>query len=271
MITARISVQALMKFGRIVHIFFERPVTIYRRTHDHIQRANRKPCWTVARIAATAKSATAATDESIKEGLRQAICFQDWDSAIELSSNLISSSGITPEHRQTLVDWRHRFMDYARDKNSFDKIPNCERVQPRSVDIKVQAYGGPAPRFSRTNTLADAPVCYMERSDGQIVNLSYMCGSNATPTVEVAALPSSQSSNLSDLFTFGVRAEGRTVIGNIWNSGLTPANNVKITIRAQQTGRSKEKREVVIDRIGVRGEADFVASFNHIPENWSIS
>ena len=123
----------------------------------------------VAGTAATAKTATAATTDESKEGLRQAICFQDWDSAIELSSNLIASSAITPEHRQTLVDWRLRFMDYSRDKTSFDKIPDCGEIQPRAVDIKGQAYRDPSPSFSSKTPVAAAShgyYCYQVHNSG---------------------------------------------------------------------------------------------------------
>ena len=130
----------------------------------------------VASTATTAKSAVAATpDASIKKDLKQAICLQDWNKAVELSSNLIASSTITPEYRQTLVDWRHRFSDYARDKTSFDKIPDCEGAQQRSVDIKVQSYQEPGPRFSSRASLATTPVCYIELDNGRAYDMGHLC------------------------------------------------------------------------------------------------
>ena len=141
----------------------------------------------VASTAATTKSAVAATpDESIKEGLKQAICLQDWNQAVELSSNLIASSAITPEYRQTLVDWRHRFSDYARDKTSFDKIPDCEGVQPRPGDVKVQGYRDSGPRFSNKETVASAPngyYCYQVHNSGYVENLQHMCSGQFVPPV----------------------------------------------------------------------------------------
>ena len=100
-----------------------------------------------AGTAATAESATAATtsDTLLKANLKQAICYQDWDSATDLSSLLITSPTITPEYRQHLVDWRHRFIDYSRAKTRFSRIPNCGRVD---IQIKPQVQNYPTPQFS---------------------------------------------------------------------------------------------------------------------------
>lgn len=222
----------------------------------------------VAGTAVTAKSATAATsDESIKEGLKQAICSQDWESAIQLSSGLIASPNITPEHRQTLVDWRHRFMDYSRDKTRFDKIPDCEGFYQRPVDIKVQAYSDPTPSFSRKSTLANAPVCYMERSDGQMVDLNYMCnandGSRIAPNVPPqAAVVLSRATNSADVWTRNIHFDNgvwnrslraytptSAITGNVHNSGTGLAKNIVVEATGYAEGRTPQTRQAVIPSI----------------------
>ncbi|MBT9312264.1 hypothetical protein [Leptothoe kymatousa] len=131
----------------------------------------------VAGTAVAAEGAAAATSETtLKEGLRQAICFQDWNSAIELSSTLMASDTITPEYRHNLVNWRNRFSHYSRGDISFTKIPGCEGRQSRGIDIQVQPYGEATPRFSvRPSYVAHPPACYIDMH-GRVKNLTYMCG-----------------------------------------------------------------------------------------------
>jgi len=78
---------------------------------------------------APSEKATAATDP-ISQGLRQAICQQDWQRAVTLSSRLMASATISPEYRQQLVTWRYRFSQYAAGGTRFAQIPNCEGVAP---------------------------------------------------------------------------------------------------------------------------------------------
>lgn len=78
---------------------------------------------------ATSEKATAATDP-VSQGLRQAICQQDWQRAVTLSSRLMASATISPEYRQQLVTWRYRFSQYAAGGTRFAQIPNCEGVAP---------------------------------------------------------------------------------------------------------------------------------------------
>jgi hypothetical protein len=84
-------------------------------------------CASLLAIAGQAESAHASvpSDEWLKEGLRNAICQQNWQQAVTLSGRLAASSTITPEYRQQMVDWRQRFSGYAASGIRFDAIPNC--------------------------------------------------------------------------------------------------------------------------------------------------
>jgi hypothetical protein len=96
------------------------------KTRDFVAYAS---LLALAGMAAQAQEAEAAfSDEQVKEALRESICLQDWDKAVAMSGLLIASDNITPEHRQTLVDWRHRFSNYAASQTKFDKIPNCDGI-----------------------------------------------------------------------------------------------------------------------------------------------
>ena len=131
----------------------------------------------VAGTAATPKSAAAATSsDNVKEDLKRAICFQDWDRAVELSSHLIASPSITPEHRQTLVSWRHRFSNYATSQTKFNTVPNCEGVGPSPIDIKVQT--APLPQFSNQNQ-SSSYYCYQVEPNGYVQNLEHICAGKA--------------------------------------------------------------------------------------------
>ena len=115
------------------------------------------------------------------------------------------------------------------------------------------------------------PVCYMDMH-GVRTDLSYMCNEQdvAAQAREEQAVAVLNQQRLSDLYTYGVRAVGNNIEGTLRNSGTSPISNIKLTIRAQQEGRSEEFRKVTIDQVGGRTEADFVATFNHLPQNWSI-
>lgn len=80
----------------------------------------------VAGYSTAAKATTVISDNQIKADLKASICEQNWQNAITFSSRLMTSSTITPEHRQELVNWRHRFSQYAASGTYFDYIPNCE-------------------------------------------------------------------------------------------------------------------------------------------------
>lgn len=132
--------------------------------------------------------ATSFSDETLKSDLKQAICFQDWHKAAELSSQLIASPGITPDHREELIDWRYRFSDYAMEGRKFDTIPNCESVQRLAIEIKVQSSQESTPRFSgNTYAYASDYYCYQVTRTGYVQNLEHMCtgqaGGVATPAV----------------------------------------------------------------------------------------
>jgi hypothetical protein len=120
--------------------------------------------------------------DQIKEDLRQAICYQDWNKAAETASLLIAAPSTSAEHRQTLVTWRHRFTDYATSNAKFDRIPNCRGVAPPRADS--QAFEPPsataAPQFSRySQPTTTGQGCYWVTPQGQTVSLESMCSGAA--------------------------------------------------------------------------------------------
>ncbi|MDV3350281.1 hypothetical protein D0962_18700 [Leptolyngbyaceae cyanobacterium CCMR0082] len=125
--------------------------------------------------------------------------------------------------------------------------------------------------FSAAPSALAIPVCYMDMY-GVRTDLSYMCNERdvAAQAREEQAIAVLNQQRLSNLYTYGVRAVGNNIEGTLRNSGTSPISNITLTIRAQQEGRSEEFREVTIDQVGGRTEADFVATFNHSPQSWSI-
>lgn len=118
-------------------------------------------CASLLTVAGQGKAAQAdvISDEPVKQGLKQAICQQDWQQAVALSSRLMASSGITPEYRQTLVDWRHRFTQYAAANTRFDQIPNCE-----GVPLRPQAK--PTPEVSASYNVTPPPPSVNQLKSG---------------------------------------------------------------------------------------------------------
>lgn len=198
----------------------------------------------LAGTAATAESADATiSDVDIKEDLRQAICSQEWYTAIELSSKLISSPTVSPDYQQKLLDWRHQFYAHINGEPKRNEMVSCEGLTPSPVKAKTQPYQGPEPRFSNDRI---------------------------TPPSNTTAVLSAPASILANLWTVGVRIEGNNIKGTVLNNGWTHVNNVSLTIHSQQADQSADIRTVSIDTVHAWGEADFVAAFNDAPGNWTI-
>ncbi|MGD1857925.1 MAG: hypothetical protein ACFB2W_27125 [Leptolyngbyaceae cyanobacterium] len=195
----------------------------------------------LAGTATTAESANAAVSNvDIQEDLNQAVCAKDWYRAIEVSSKLIASSTITPDYRQTLLDWRRQF--YAHTQKTAAAAPNCTEF--RAALGVAQSPAGPEPRFS---------------------------GSRSSRSVGTTGEPSSaQRDLLTNIWAVGVRVEGNSIKGTVLNNGLTTANNVTLTIRSQQADRSENVRTVAIDTVQAWDETDFVAAFSDTPGSWMI-
>ncbi|MEO0455857.1 MAG: hypothetical protein AAF152_04640 [Cyanobacteria bacterium P01_A01_bin.114] len=152
-------------------------------------------CASLLAVAGQAKAAQAEVPydqvksvDQAKEELRQAICYQDWNKASEIASLIIASSAITPEYRQSLVDWRYRFSNYSDTRTKFERIPNCEGVAPPPPPSQRlgQIYPSDVPQFS-AYTSDPGYACYITYSNGQTVNLARLCGSAANGEYQIAA------------------------------------------------------------------------------------
>lgn len=228
----------------------------------------------LAGVAAAAENASAAiADIDISDDLSEAICDQDWYRAIELSSTLITSSNITPEHRQTLLGLRHNFYTYAKGGElKPDEITNCQGIQPSSTKEQIHAYTGPMPRFSSSvAAYVSGRYCYPRELGGDFGDTSYRC-SNKTPALAKTTTTVSpyRSSRPANVWTVGARVEGNSIKGTILNNGLTTAKNIILTIRSQRDDQSEAVKTVAIDTLKPWSETDFVATFNHTPGNWLI-
>ncbi len=141
----------------------------------------------------TAAKATVISDNQIKADLKAAICEQDWQDAITFSSRLMASSTITPEHRQELVTWRHRFSQYAAGGTYFDHIPNCEGYAtyqgPKPADTAAaqaaaEAAAAAAARASAERIKADLKTAICLQDWQSAVALSSQLMASSTITAE---------------------------------------------------------------------------------------
>jgi hypothetical protein len=141
----------------------------------------------------TAAKATVISDNQIKADLKAAICEQDWQDAITFSSRLMASSTITPEHRQELVTWRHRFSQYAAGGTYFDHIPNCEgyatyqRHKPAdtaAAQAAAEAAAVAAARASAERIKADLKTAICLQDWQSAVALSSQLMASSTITAE---------------------------------------------------------------------------------------
>jgi hypothetical protein len=150
-----------------------------------------KPSDTAAAQAHAAAIAARANAEQVKADLKTAICLQDWQSAVALSGQLITSSTITAQHRQELVKWRHQFTQYAASGTVFAEIPNCgyngspipkaestaqtSASLPLSTPVASPRAAGAA-LVTRSQPAAQPnATCYITYSDGRTVSLEPMC------------------------------------------------------------------------------------------------
>ncbi|MEA5466217.1 hypothetical protein [Leptothoe sp. PORK10 BA2] len=200
----------------------------------------------LAGTAAIAESADAATSEAdIQADLEQAVCARDWYRAIEVSGTLITSPKITPDYRQQLLDLRHQLYTRAQGRSKGDEILSCAEFKAFLAGTAPATYQGPEPRFSSKTTVH-------------------------TSVTTTAPLPSPSVTSLTNIWTVGVRVEGNNIKGIVLNNGLTPANNVTLTIRSQQEDFSEDIQTVAIDTVRPWDEAEFVAAFNDAPGSWMI-
>ncbi|ESA34558.1 hypothetical protein N836_16825 [Leptolyngbya sp. Heron Island J] len=206
------------------------------------------PLLALAGVAATAENADAAiADLDISDDLKEAICHQNWYKAIEVSSALITSPDITPEHRQTLLGLRHNFYAYVKgDDVKSDDLADCPGMQP--LNQQAQLYKGPMPRFSNSSTT----------------------NTNQAPVSVSTEMPSYRTSTSTNVWAVGARVEGNSIKGTLLNNGLTTAKNVILTVRSQQDDQSEAIKTVVINTLKPWSETEFVATFNHAPGNWMI-
>ena len=186
----------------------------------------------LALVGATVESANAAiADVEIPEELKEAVCFQDWYKAIELSTQLIASPTITPDHRQTLLDIRHHFYGAVKGDPKADELLSCTTAQSESTQLNTPL--GPTPRFS---------------------------------TYTAPATPSTSSK----LWPVGMRIEGNSIKGTMLNNGWTTFKNVTLTIRSQQNDQTDTIKTIGIEAIDPWSETDFVATFSNVPGSWAV-
>jgi hypothetical protein len=162
-------------------------------------------CASIATTEATVEPINAdIAVKRVEAELAQAICAQDWQQAADKASLLIASPEISATYRQSLVIWRHRFVQYTVPDTKFNQIPNCQDVaiapesatQDESYDIYENdtdgynaygdAYGYDAwqpnvsVRFVRA--MQDRRSCYMTDTYGQTISLAHLCeSSEASP------------------------------------------------------------------------------------------
>jgi hypothetical protein len=147
-------------------------------------------CASLLAVAGTANNtkathAASLTDQT-KEELRRAICFQDWNKAVEMTSLLMATPTITLEHRQTLVTWRSRFSNYALANTRFNRIPNCQAVEPPVINTKAlyQPWSATLPRFSEyAQRLLPEYYCYWITDQGQTINLESVCSNSPSQVI----------------------------------------------------------------------------------------
>lgn len=72
--------------------------------------------------------------------LQQAICVNDWNRAIILMGPLIGDPEITPQHREELLNFRHRLQDWQASSAKAANIAPCENIpvaQEKSIEFSV--------------------------------------------------------------------------------------------------------------------------------------
>ena len=225
----------------------------------------------LAGTVATAESADASVlDVEIPDDLREAVCYQDWYKAIEVSSTLIVSSNNTPDERQTLLDLRRKFYTYVKGGDKSEQFTSCDEKQPSSINAKTNREQSAAPRFSNSAAGVPGRYCYQIEARGYVQEIDPRCSEEIIESTKSLSTPSAQTNDSSSVWTVGTRVEGNSIKGKLLNNGLTTANDVKLTIRSQKDDRSETVKTVAIDAVSAWSETEFVATFNQSPRNWMI-
>lgn len=84
-------------------------------------------------------SAQTQSVEQLRTDLQNAVCLNDWDDAVRVTSSLIGSSEITPQYRQELVDFRRELQGWQASQAQFDRSSNPDCAEA------IAAANQPAP------------------------------------------------------------------------------------------------------------------------------
>lgn len=259
----------------------------------------------LAGTAITAERADASIldGEIVDDELKSAICGQDWYQAVELSSRLIISPKISPEYRQTLLEWRNHFYRYAKENAKTGEGPTCEQAKATPsgfVEQKVPA--GPMPRFSpplpvsvaaaEQKTCEPSATASGALSDRTSVGYSFLtdsfigvnfvadelmaeesdCSADTAdaPTANETYSPQLSSTPLKNLWTVGVRVDGNNIKGRVLNNGWNTFQNVNLILRSRRLGNSTNMKTVAIGTVRAWSETEFVAAFADGSSDWIV-
>ncbi|MEO1402019.1 MAG: hypothetical protein AAFV72_12325 [Cyanobacteria bacterium J06635_1] len=81
------------------------------------------------------------------DALNEAVCFNQWDQAMAITSVLIGSPAISIEYRHTLVEFRRELQQLSEMRAVIPDNTSCDRIYPRTLAVPVQAddTGEPTP------------------------------------------------------------------------------------------------------------------------------
>lgn len=67
--------------------------------------------------------------DALIQDLRLAMCVQDWNSALGLTSQIIGSPDLPAEYRQSYVNFRYQIEGYRSSNARFESVQGCEGVE----------------------------------------------------------------------------------------------------------------------------------------------
>ncbi|MBD2090610.1 PPC domain-containing protein [Microcoleus sp. FACHB-1515] len=107
--------------------------------------------------------------DTLQTQLQAAICLNDWPQAIDLTNQLIGSDDLSPEDRESLVNYRSQLQNWRATGARFANLPNCNAANP-AVAI--------APQSTTTieNSVAIAPQPLSLVALSPAVNLDFVTG-----------------------------------------------------------------------------------------------
>ncbi|MEB3210017.1 MAG: hypothetical protein VKL39_01625 [Leptolyngbyaceae bacterium] len=116
---------------------------------------NRIMAIAIALITTFSLPAQAQTVEELREEVQRSVCQSDWDSALSTVGRLIGSSDISPDYRESLLQYRRQIQAWRASNTMIDATgTECQSYQiDEQAEAQAEGTESPEPAFIQSSGL----------------------------------------------------------------------------------------------------------------------